>query len=71
MTTTLKVGAAFPDPPFNGANGDGGLDISMMRAIGEVLGLTVEFVPYRAPTSTASSMRSMPATTTASPLERR
>jgi ABC-type amino acid transport substrate-binding protein len=47
MTPTLNVGAAFPDPPFNGADDDGGLDISMMQAIGEVLGMTVRFVPYR------------------------
>jgi polar amino acid transport system substrate-binding protein len=46
MRPVLKVGAAFPDPPFNGANDGGGLDISMMHAIGEVLGATVEFVPY-------------------------
>lgn len=46
MAQTLRVGAAFPDPPFNGAKDDGGLDISMMRAVGEVLGTTVEFVPY-------------------------
>jgi polar amino acid transport system substrate-binding protein len=41
MTQTLRVGAAFGDPPFNGAKNNGGLDISMMRAIGEVLGMTV------------------------------
>jgi polar amino acid transport system substrate-binding protein len=46
MTTILKIGAAFPDPPFNGANDDGGLDIAMMQAIGEVLGATVEFAPF-------------------------
>lgn len=43
----LRVGAAFPDPPFNGAKDDGGLDISLMHAIGEVLGADVEFVPYQ------------------------
>ena len=42
---TLRVGAAFPDPPFNGMP-DGGLDIDLMTAIAEALGATVEFVPY-------------------------
>jgi polar amino acid transport system substrate-binding protein len=42
---TLRVGAAFPDPPFNGMTG-GGLDIDLMTAIAEALGATVEFVPY-------------------------
>jgi polar amino acid transport system substrate-binding protein len=43
---TLKVGAAFPDPPFNGMPGDSGLDIDLMAAIAESLGATVEFIPY-------------------------
>jgi ABC-type amino acid transport substrate-binding protein len=43
---TLRVGAAFPDPPFNGMPGDGGLDIDLMRAIGAKLGAEVEFIPY-------------------------
>ena len=30
---TLRVGAAFPDPPFNGMPDDGGLDIDLMTAI--------------------------------------
>jgi ABC-type amino acid transport substrate-binding protein len=42
----LKVGAAFPDPPFNGMSGDAGLDIDLMTAIAESLGATVEFIPY-------------------------
>lgn len=46
MTRTLRVGAAFPDPPFNGVTGIDGLDISMMRAVGDLLGMAVEFVPY-------------------------
>jgi polar amino acid transport system substrate-binding protein len=41
----LKVGAAFPDPPFNGM-ADGGLDIDLMTEIAKALGATVEFVPY-------------------------
>ncbi|MFG1933630.1 ABC transporter substrate-binding protein [Mycobacterium sp. NPDC048908] len=43
---TLRVGAAFPDPPFNGMPGNGGLDIDLMTAIAEALGATVEFVSY-------------------------
>lgn len=44
----LRVGAAFPDPPFNsaGADGHGGLDLDLMSAIGRALGRTVEFVRY-------------------------
>jgi polar amino acid transport system substrate-binding protein len=42
----LKVGAAFPDPPFNGMPGDAGLDIDLMTAIAESLGATVEFIAY-------------------------
>ncbi|MFN8031701.1 MAG: ABC transporter substrate-binding protein [Mycobacterium sp.] len=42
----LRVGAAFPDPPFN--DGDGaGLDIDLMDAIGQLLGRAVEFVRYQ------------------------
>ena len=43
---TLRVGAALPDPPFNGMPGNGGLDIDLMTAIAEALGATVEFVSY-------------------------
>jgi ABC-type amino acid transport substrate-binding protein len=43
---TLRVGAAFPDPPFNGMPGDGGLDIDLMTAIAKALGAKAEFVPY-------------------------
>jgi polar amino acid transport system substrate-binding protein len=42
----LKVGAAFPDPPFNGMPDNGGLDIDLMTAIAESLGATVEFIAY-------------------------
>jgi ABC-type amino acid transport substrate-binding protein len=44
---TLKVGAAFPDPPFNGLPDDTGLDIDLMTAIAELLGATAEFIPYQ------------------------
>ena len=43
---TLRVGAAFPDPPFNGMPDDSGLDIDLMTAIAESLGARVEFIPY-------------------------
>ena len=43
---TLRVGAAFPDPPFNGMPDDGGLDIDLMTADRRKLGASVEFVPY-------------------------
>jgi len=43
---TLRVGAAFPDPPFNGMPDDTGLDIDLMTAVATALGATVEFIPY-------------------------
>ena len=43
---TLTVGVAFPDPPFNGMPDDGGLDIDLMTAVADTLGVGVEFVPY-------------------------
>jgi polar amino acid transport system substrate-binding protein len=43
---TLRVGAAFPDPPFNAMPGNGGLDIDLMAEIAKSLGTKVEFVPY-------------------------
>jgi ABC-type amino acid transport substrate-binding protein len=46
LMETLRVGAAFPDPPFNGMADDGGLDIDLMTAVAEALGAAVEFVPY-------------------------
>lgn len=44
---TLRVGAAFPDPPFNGMPGNTGLDIDLMTAIANALGANVEFIPYQ------------------------
>jgi polar amino acid transport system substrate-binding protein len=44
--TTLKVGAAFPDPPFNGMADNTGLDIDLMSEIARTLGMAVEFIPY-------------------------
>jgi ABC-type amino acid transport substrate-binding protein len=46
---TLRVGAAFPDPPFNGMPGGGGLDIDLMTAIATTLRAAAEFVPYDGP----------------------
>jgi polar amino acid transport system substrate-binding protein len=43
----LRVGAAFPDPPFNGMPEDTGLDIDLMTAIAQSLGATAEFIPYQ------------------------
>ncbi len=43
---TLRVGAAFPDPPFNGMPNDGGLDIDLVTALADKLGMGVEFIPY-------------------------
>jgi ABC-type amino acid transport substrate-binding protein len=43
---TVRVGAAFPDPPFNGMPDNAGLDTDLMTAIAGKLGATVEFIPY-------------------------
>lgn len=43
---TLRVGAAYPDPPFNGMPDDSGLDIDLMTAIAGKLGTDVQFVAY-------------------------
>lgn len=43
---TLRVGAAYPEPPFNGMPDDGGLDIDLMTAVAEKLGTGVEFVAF-------------------------
>jgi polar amino acid transport system substrate-binding protein len=43
---TLRVGAAYPDPPFNGMPDDGGLDIDLMTVVADKLNMRVEFVPY-------------------------
>ena len=43
---TLRVGAAFPDPPFNGMPDNSGLDVDLMTVIAEALGARVEFISY-------------------------
>ena len=44
---TLRVGVALLDPPFNGMPDGGGLDVDLLRALGDKIGATVEFVPYK------------------------
>ena len=41
----LRVGVAYPDPPFNGVAG-GGLDIDLIHAVAAAMGTTVELVAY-------------------------
>ncbi|MDT5098195.1 MAG: polar amino acid transport system substrate-binding protein [Mycobacterium sp.] len=43
---TLRVGAAYPDPPFNGMPDGGGLDVDLMTAVADKLGMRIEFIPY-------------------------
>jgi polar amino acid transport system substrate-binding protein len=43
---TLRVGAAFPDSPFNGMSDGTGLDIDLMTSIAKSLGAEVKFVAY-------------------------
>jgi polar amino acid transport system substrate-binding protein len=45
-TPVLRVGAAYPDPPFNGVGSGGGFDIDLMSEIAKLLGSTVSFVPF-------------------------
>ena len=42
----MRVGVAYPDPPFNAMPGDTGLDIELMAELGRALGEPVEFVGY-------------------------
>lgn len=45
--TTLRVGVAYPDPPFNGMGDDrGGLDIDLIEAIGAVLDASIRLIAY-------------------------
>ncbi|MDT5108537.1 MAG: polar amino acid transport system substrate-binding protein [Mycobacterium sp.] len=45
--TTLRVGVAYPDPPFNAVGQDrGGLDIDLIKAIGANLGSSVILIAY-------------------------
>ena len=43
----LRVGSAFPDPPFNGsAARHEGLDVDLLTALAHDLGRRAVFVPY-------------------------
>lgn len=44
--STLQVGVAYPDPPFNSMPGDTGLDIELMTALAGALGESVNFIAY-------------------------
>lgn len=46
MPAGLRVGTAYPNPPFNAMPGDAGLDIELMTELAGVLGESVEFVAY-------------------------
>ncbi len=42
----LRVGVAYPDPPFNAMPGDGGLDIDVMTALAGALGARADYLAY-------------------------
>ena len=42
----LRVGVAYPDPPFNSMPGQSGLDIEVMTALAGALGERAEFAEY-------------------------
>lgn len=44
---TLRVGVAYPDPPFNGGANGGGLDVDLIEAIGVRLGMPIALVAYQ------------------------
>lgn len=44
--SVLRVGVAYPDPPFNAMPNHGGLDIDVMTALAGAIGVEVEFVAY-------------------------
>ncbi|ORA19140.1 amino acid ABC transporter substrate-binding protein [Mycobacterium angelicum] len=43
---TLRVGAAFPDPPFNGMPGGGGIDVDLMAEIAKAVDMQAKFISY-------------------------
>jgi polar amino acid transport system substrate-binding protein len=44
---TLRVGVAYPDPPFNAVGADrGGLDVDLINAIGAALSTSVTLIGY-------------------------
>ncbi|PRC45771.1 amino acid ABC transporter substrate-binding protein, partial [Mycobacterium sp. ITM-2017-0098] len=42
----VRVGVAYPDPPFNSMPGQTGLDIEVMTALADALGDRAEFLAY-------------------------
>lgn len=42
----LRVGVAFPNPPFNAMPGRSGLDIDVMTALADALGDSADFIAY-------------------------
>lgn len=46
MGVGLRVGTAYPNPPFNAMPGGTGLDIELMTELAGALGESVEFVAY-------------------------
>jgi ABC-type amino acid transport substrate-binding protein len=45
----LRVGAAFPDPPFNGVADGGGLDVDLITEVAAAMGMSVQLVAYDGP----------------------
>ena len=46
MPVGLRVGVAYPAPPFNAMPGDTGLDIDLMTELARAIGEAVDFVAY-------------------------
>ncbi|MBB2990490.1 ABC-type amino acid transport substrate-binding protein [Mycolicibacterium iranicum] len=44
--SVLRIGVAYPDPPFNAMPGQSGLDIEVMTALAGAVAENVDFVPY-------------------------
>jgi polar amino acid transport system substrate-binding protein len=42
----LRVGAAFPDPPFNGVADGGGLDVDLINEVAAAMGMSAQLVAY-------------------------
>ncbi|UXA10563.1 ABC transporter substrate-binding protein [Mycobacterium sp. SMC-8] len=46
MGAAVRVGVAYPEPPFNSMPGRSGLDVEMMTALAAAIAEDVEFVAY-------------------------
>ncbi|ANI39776.1 ABC transporter substrate-binding protein [Mycolicibacterium vaccae] len=46
MGAALRVGVAYPEPPFNAMPGQSGLDIDVMTALAAAIAEEIEFVAY-------------------------